>query len=196
MIGIVHLGQGNVGSVVRALRRMDIESELLETPRLEGIHGLIFPGVGNFKVAAEELDRRRWRTALLTWVKDDRPLLGICLGYQLMYEGSTESPGTEGLGLFPGQCDRVPSEKQPHMGWNRLLTETPNWAGYQDSWMYFVHGFVPPVGNETVLQAQDGGVAFAAGAERSRTLGVQFHPEKSSRDGSRFLSRFVEGLPC
>ncbi|MGE4157484.1 MAG: imidazole glycerol phosphate synthase subunit HisH [Planctomycetota bacterium] len=190
MIGIVNLGLANVGSVQRALGRLGAEGSLRATPDFRDCTHLILPGVGHFGRAADLLTSA-WRTALKDWIAAGRPLLGICLGYQLLFEGSSEAPEAKGLAILRGACQRVTSRLVPHMGWNRLKTEEPSGASFDGAFMYFTHSFAPPAAGAT-WSCEDGAAPFGVGTVKGKVVGVQFHPEKSATDGSRLLKAFLE----
>ena len=195
MIGVLDLGLGNVGSLCQCLARLDKDCARLTAPDFSGCSQLVFPGVGHFGKAAEMLDQG-WRAALADWVASEKSLIGICLGFQLLFSESVEAPGAKGLGFFAGRCEHVPSRKVPHMGWNKITTHTEWLTDFDHSRMYFVHSYAPRNVNDTVLTATDGGQDFTVGVWRAGVGGVQFHPEKSSVDGQNILKKFLEGSPC
>lgn len=191
MIGIVHLGLGNIGSVERAFARLKIPATLLTAPKAGDCSHLVFPGVGHFGRGCSLLTPA-WRNFLNAWISEEWPFLGICLGYQLLHEGSDEAPEAKGLGVFPGICRRVPSERVPHMGWNRLKSSQPQGRAFDGQFMYFTHSFAP-VAEGALWNTEDGSIPFGVGSVRGPVTGVQFHPEKSAEAGSRLLQSFWEG---
>ena len=197
-IAVLDYGIGNLASAYRALVHLGAHAELVaDAAEADGADGVVLPGVGAFGRCAEALvdsglDKVA-RNALETGV----PFLGICVGFQLLYEGSEESPGTPGLGALAGTVQRLPAGvKCPQIQWNplRAVGDRPSaiLAGLpMDPWMYFVHSFVPPIGPETVATCDYGG-DIAAAIERDHIWGTQFHPEKSGAFGLAVLANFVE----
>ena len=160
--------------------------------------GLILPGVGAFSDAMAALGRSGTIPAVLEAVGAGRPLLGICLGMQLLLDGSEEGPGVPGLGLIPGEVRRLPGcgLKIPHMGWNSLTPAKPSplFKGLpEEPYVYFVHSYACKAADPAdVLAVTDYGVPFHAAVQRGRILGFQFHPEKSGDVGQKLLANFVE----
>jgi imidazole glycerol-phosphate synthase subunit HisH len=192
MIAIVDYGAGNISSVKKALEHLRAEAQVTSDPLvIAGARKIIVPGVGHFS-RCQSLNENL-RTAVLDAIGGGKPFLGICVGMQWLFEGSTESPGTPGAALFPGQCSRFPAAvKSPHVGWNqievsgksRLLRGVSNGA-----FVYYTHSFRAPVVEHTVACTQYGGV-FSAAVERDNIFGVQFHPEKSAQTGLQILENF------
>lgn len=198
MIGIIDYGAGNLGNVLRALSYLRYEASLLESPsNLAGeVDLLVLPGVGAFPPARKELARRGWIPALREWGNSGKPLLGICLGMQLLYEASLEDGLTEGLGFFPGTVAPLAGlKKSPHMGWNRVswlreVTGITNlFKGGLDA--YFVHGYAAPVNEASLADTAIDGVRFSSVSLRNRIAGFQFHPERSGREGLRLFGTFI-----
>ena len=196
MIALIDYGAGNLTSVRKALAAVGADVQTPRTPAdLDSVEGVIVPGVGNFQQTSA-LDRE-WRDAIIGVVERGRPLLGICLGLQWLFEGSSEAPGCEGLALMSGQCERLKPEwpcKVPHVGWNEL--EFPRasrlFEGIKNrSHVYFTHSYAAPVTADCVGAATHA-EPFAAAVERERVFGVQFHPEKSSDAGLQILRNFLE----
>jgi len=199
---VVDYGMGNLLSVSKALTALGArttvsgERSALERAGTRSVDGLVLPGVGAFGEAARRLKRLRLWEPLREWIRADRPFLGICLGYQLMLDGSSEFGRTRGMGLVPGRVVRFPKGlKVPHMGWNRLVVTRRGWllAGLPSRpYAYFVHSFYPrPVRRAVVAAETDYGVRFASAVEFGRVAGVQFHPEKSQAVGLRILRNFI-----
>jgi glutamine amidotransferase len=196
VIALIDYKAGNLTSVRKALAAIGADVFTPETPgELAEARGIIVPGVGHFQ-ATRVLDVE-WTEAILDRVGNGRPLLGICLGMQWLFEGSEEAPDCPGLGLFGGQCYRLHGTggvKIPHVGWNSLERRGPGSIadGVPDgAQVYFTHSFVAPITSETVA-ATDHGEAFASIVQRGQVAGVQFHPEKSGDVGLRILRNFVE----
>ena len=195
MLAIVDSGGANIASVRFALERLGVRSELTaDSAVIRSAERVILPGVGS---AVEGMKRLRER-GLVDCVRDlTQPVLGICLGMQLLFESSAEGP-TETLGLIPGRVALLPDSsgiQVPHMGWNTVLTgrTVALLEGIaNDARFYFVHSYAGPV-NAFTLASCDHGTPFAAVVQRNNFSGVQFHPERSGAAGARLLRNFVEG---
>ena len=192
MIAIVDYGAGNISSVKKALDHLGAGAEVTTDPvTIAAAEKLLVPGVGHFS-RCQALNMQL-RKAVLESIASRKPFLGICVGMQWLFEGSTEAPDTPGAGLFSGQCARFPaSVKSPHVGWNqidlrgssRLLRGIPD-----SSFMYYTHSYRAPVMEQTVAATEYGG-EFSAAVERDDVFGVQFHPEKSGLVGLKILENF------
>jgi imidazole glycerol-phosphate synthase subunit HisH len=196
-VTVIDTGIGNIGNLLRALEQVGASPTLTKDPAVvASAHRLCLPGVGAFRPPRERL-RGALETALRRAVDQGAFLLGICVGYQLLFESSDEFGATDGLGMLSGQINRLPDNVSlPHIGWNRLIErrQHPLLAGLgDDPYVYFVHSFapvgVPPA--ETLASCRHG-ADFAAVAGRGRVMGTQFHPEKSAAVGLRLLRNFVE----
>ena len=199
MIAIVDYGAGNLRSVELALARLGVHTRVTADPDMLALaDGLILPGVGAFSDAMAALGRSGTIPAVLEAVGAGRPRLGICLGMQLLLDGSEEGPGVPGLGLIPGEVRRLPGcgLKIPHMGWNSLTPAKPSplFKGLpEEPYVYFVHSYACKAADPAdVLAVTDYGVPFHAAVQRGRILGFQFHPEKSGDVGQKLLANFVE----
>jgi len=196
MIGIVDIGMGNLQSVRKAFERIDQPARTVETAaEITAADRLVLPGVGAFGRAMEELTARGLRRPLVDTVAAGTPLLGICLGLQLLFDRSEEHGLHEGLALLAGDVRRLPDTvKVPHIGWNNLRIVRPGrlLAGVPDgAFFYFVQSyFVEPVDGGCVTGTTDHGRTFAAAVEAKNVFGVQFHPEKSQDAGLRILENF------
>lgn len=202
MITLIDYGAGNLHSLQGALTRLGFQSVRAVTPADAPAGGtLVLPGVGHFTAARAALVERGWWDALPPLVAEGRPLLGICLGLQLLAEASEESPGATGLGLLPGVSRLLgPGVKVPNMGWAkvRAMRAHPALPDFREDWLYFVHSYALDTDTETVL-ASTHGRPFAAMQARGRVMGFQGHPEKSGPFGESLL-RGVLGwmgeVPC
>ena len=193
MLAIVDSGGANIASVRFALERLGIASELTADPAvIRSAERVILPGVG----AAQEGMRKLREKNLVEVIRGlTQPVIGFCLGEQLLFESSAEGD-TVSLGLIPGRVARLPEAPGltvPHMGWNTLevLRDTPLLAGIpRDARFYFVHSFAGPV-NDFTLATATHGAPFAAVVQRSNFYGVQFHPERSGAPGAQLLKNFL-----
>jgi glutamine amidotransferase len=195
VIALIDYRAGNLTSVKKALAAIGAEVFVPERPdQLSAATGIIVPGVGHFG-ATRALDRA-WVDEIVAHVEHQRPLLGICLGMQWLFETSDEAPELRGLGLLSGRCVRLQPDrdvKVPHVGWNTLAVQRESWIADgvpDDAQVYFTHSYVAPVTAASVAVTEHGD-AFAAIVERGQVAGVQFHPEKSSDVGLRILRNFV-----
>jgi glutamine amidotransferase len=184
---------GNVRSVERALAQVGAEAKLTADPdELERADGLVLPGVGAFAPALEKLSNNGLGRRIVELAKNGKPLLGVCLGYQLLFEESTEHGRHEGLGLLPGKVVEVKdSPRLPVIGWCRLAKsdEAVLLQGIKDrSYFYFVHSFTPESSDSAIAWSE---FSPAAAAARGNVMGTQFHPEKSGPDGLRIYKNFV-----
>lgn len=186
MLTLIDYGAGNLASLEGALDRLGVSHRRAERPDQAAPEGaLVLPGVGHFEAAAAALKQRGWWAEIPHAVASGRHLLGICLGLQLLAEGSEEAPRTSGLGLLPGLCRRLgPGVKVPHMGWSRVQSGAahPGLPDPKGGWLYFVHSYALDAGPETVYLATHGR-PFSAVQGRGRVLGFQPHPEKSGPFG-------------
>ena len=195
MLAIVDSGGANIASVRFALERLGVQSELTADPVvIRAAERVILPGVG----AASEGMKRLQAKGLIDCVRTlKQPVLGVCLGMQLLFEESEEDGGVQTLGLIPGRVALLPDSPGvtvPHMGWNNLAIkrDTPLLRGFDATTrFYFVHSFAGPV-NEFTLASCEHGTAFAAVVQRGNFSGVQFHPERSGAAGAQLLKNFLE----
>lgn len=194
MIAIINYDAGNLASVSNALGRLQAEHIITkDTGELDRARAIIFPGVGHAKPAMESLQEN----GLDEWIKQTaKPLLGICLGMQLLYESSEEGCGTKGLGLIPGKLKKFDNSlgKVPHMGWNicKYIHQHPLTKGLKnDHHFYFVHSYYAPI-NDAAITSCNYTTNFAAITAWNNTMGTQFHPEKSGDAGHQLLKNFLE----
>lgn len=190
MIGIVALGAANRRSIEAALRRAGAATRFIEKPSEVGpCDALVLPGVANFGYVAEELDRTELRPALIEAIRFGIPLLGICVGFQLLFEGSDEAPRARGLGIFAGTVRRLRTPRVPHMGWNLVEPRGDIARG----WAYFANAFAPDASvPDALATTQDGDDTFTSAAVRGNVLGFQFHPERSGAYGAALIESFVQ----
>jgi len=200
-IAVLDYGIGNLRSAEKALQHVGAAARLVTDPaEVDAADAVVLPGVGAFGACARALRDSGLEKAAGRAIAGGVPFLAVCIGFQLLYEGSDESPGAEGLGVFSGQV--VPlaaTEKHPQMQWNQLEVVRDGGAGGEPAplrglgdkpWVYFVHSYAPPVGAETVAICDYGG-PVAALVARDNVWGAQFHPEKSGRSGLALLANFV-----
>lgn len=199
MIGIVDYGMGNLFSVSKALERLGADYFIsAEKTKLLQADALILPGVGSFRDAMERLPV----DTIKEFAATGKPLLGICLGMQLLFENSEENGPTQGLGLLPGNVRRFPGTtkegkayKVPHMGWNLLefVKESPILKNLNEDYVYFVHSYYVDAENSEVLLAKaDYHEKVSAVVGKDNVFGMQFHPEKSSKLGMALLDNFLQ----
>ena len=201
-IGLIDYGSGNLRSVAKALEAVGGDIELITAnPVPKGIAAIVLPGVGSFGDSVRHLTERGLFEPIQEWVRDRRPFLGICLGYQLLFEASEESPGVRGLGAFAGMVKRFDTAelKVPQIGWNRLtwtnqaLTRYPQLP--RDPFVYFVHSYYPVPADPAIVAATASyGAPFAAAVVTDNLLATQFHPEKSQENGLAILRQFVNSI--
>lgn len=201
MIGVIDYGAGNLRSVCNSLKKLSVNSTLIRSPEdIKDISSIIFPGVGSFGDSSEQLKKQRLFDPIKSWLKEDRPFLGICIGFQMLFEKSDESPNSDGFGIIPGKVVRFPEEnslKVPHMGWNEIKFENssdPIWQGIKTSThFYFVHSYYPePLESNSVSSITSYGLEFASSVRCGNIFGTQFHPEKSQAAGLKLISNFLE----
>ena len=202
LVAVLDYGIGNLRSAQKALERVGADARLTADPELvTRADGVVLPGVGAFGRCVEALASSGLAgvatDAALRAADGGRPFLGICVGLQLLYEGSWECPDVRGLGVMDGRVELLSGDvKRPQMQWNRLEPRADHamFEGLGDEpWMYFVHSYAPPVGPDTVATCRYGDEVCAAIA-KGNLWACQFHPEKSGDTGLRILSNFVAGL--
>lgn len=200
MIGMIDYDAGNIKSVEKALNYLGEEVVVTRDPEiLRSCEKVILPGVGSFGAAMEKLHKYELVPVIKEIVAKGTPFLGICLGLQLLFESSEESPGVEGLGILKGKIVKIPScegLKIPHMGWNslhlqndgRLFKDVP-----EGSYVYFVHSYYLQAENPQIVKAvTDYSTCIHASVEQGNVFACQFHPEKSSRWGLKMLENFAK----
>lgn len=198
-LGIIDYGAGNLSSVCNSFRAIGVEGRLVRTAAdLNGITHLVLPGVGAFGDCSRALKEQELVFLIRQWIEQDKPFLGICIGYQILFESSDETPGAEGLGVFRGHVQRFPESelKIPHMGWNTvhpINSDDPVWNDMGEApHFYYVHSYFPvPEDTSLVAATSTYGVTYAAAIRKGRLLATQFHPEKSQLLGLRLLQNFL-----
>lgn len=198
MISIIDYGAGNLQSVEKALRYLGCPCQITADPqKLMESHGAILPGVGSFGDAMEQLRARGLEQPIRELAMSGRPFLGICLGLQILFDESEESPGVQGLGLLKGKIIRLPKEsglKIPHIGWNSLEIQRQGglFQGLpQEPYVYFVHSYYLQAEEDVVTATADYGATIHAAVQKGNVMACQFHPEKSGKTGLAILENFV-----
>jgi imidazole glycerol-phosphate synthase subunit HisH len=196
VIVVLDYGIGNLRSAEKALQHVGADARLVDTPAdAAGAVGVVLPGVGNFGRCIEALRDSGLDRVALDAVATGTPFLGICVGMQMLYDGSEECPGVDGLGVLEGTNRLLPDDvKRPQMQWNVLektRADSPVLGGLADpTWMYFVHSYAPEPSADVVATCDYGGSVVAA-VERDNVWATQFHPEKSGDAGMQLLRNFV-----
>jgi imidazole glycerol-phosphate synthase subunit HisH len=197
MIAIIDYGMGNLHSVSKAVERLGYEAIVTSDPvQILAADGAILPGVGAFGDAMEQLKESNLRDVVIRYAGTGKPLLGICLGMQLLFTQSEEHGSHEGLNLLPGDVVRFRGAyKVPHMGWNKLAfiqSASPLFEGLEEGHVYFVHSYhVKPERESDLLAATDYYQPVTAIVGKDNVYGMQFHPEKSGEIGMQLLSNFL-----
>ncbi len=197
MLIVIDYDAGNTANVLRALEKIGVRAELSADPeKVLSATGLILPGVGAYPAAMAELEKRGLVSVIKEAVAKGTPLLGICLGMQILTEKGLEHEETMGLGFIPGVCRAIPASKDrpvPHMGWNslQLEQETVLTAGLSGQDVYFVHSYFTDVPKEYIDVTADYGLKIPAMIHKDLVFGAQFHPEKSGDVGLGILEKFV-----
>lgn len=195
MIAVIDYGGGNIGSLLGALGRRGAAFALVDRPEgLDRATAAILPGDGAFAATMAALEERGFADAVRSFAAGGRPLLGICVGMQVLFEGSDEFGETPGLGLLPGRVSRFQNAPRiPHMGWNRLEPVAPHpfvQGLGEEPYAYFLHSYRAPVTPDTVAAATHG-ERFSAIVARGNLVGTQFHPEKSRTAGAHLIDNFL-----
>lgn len=197
-VAICDYGVGNLRSVERALLHAGADVLLTDdAEQMRACAGVVLPGVGAFGAAVDALDDTGLGDVVIDIARSGMPLLGVCLGHQLLFEESTENGGRRGLGLVPGRIVRLERErgKIPHMGWNRLqfTSRSPIFDGIEDgSYVYFVHAYAALDAGEATAATTDYGGPMVAACATGNVWSTQFHPEKSGTTGLRIYANFVQ----
>lgn len=200
MVAIIDYNVGNLASVYNACCLLDTKATIIKDPDLvKNFDRVILPGVGAFGDAMEHLNSSGMREAVLEFAKSGKPMIGICLGMQLLFDSSEEFGSHEGLGLIPGQVVKFDKSamkedlKIPHMGWNKIFTK-PNklFDGLINPYLYFVHSYHVNTDEQYTIGKTIYGYEFASAVNRDNIFGFQPHPEKSHSNGLKILKNFME----
>jgi glutamine amidotransferase len=194
-IAVLDYGIGNLHSAQKGLQRTGADARLTADPvEIEAADGVVLPGVGAFGACMRAMKETGLDEVAVASAASGRPFLGICVGMQLLYEASEESPGVAGLGILPGVVRWLPpTVKRPQIQWNVLACRSPLHPlleGLDGAWLYFVHSLAPELGGDVIATTSYGADVTAASA-RGNVMATQFHPEKSARAGFRLLWNFV-----
>mgnify|MGYP001161387522 FL=1 len=200
MIAIIDYGHGNLQSVYKALSLLNFESQITDSIKdIENAHSLIFPGVGAFGDCMQNLDDKGLTEIIKKSIKSGKPFLGICLGLQILFESSEESPGVQGLSIFKGSISKMNFNKNklkvPHMGWNQIKMKRKSklFESVEDeSWVYFVHSYKIDPDLDIVDTTSSYGDDFGSSVSFENIYATQFHPEKSSDLGLNILGNFCK----
>lgn len=195
MIAIIDYGAGNLHSVKNALDYIGAECEITSSAeKILEADAVILPGVGAFGDCMRSLEKAGLIDVVKTAAKSGKPFLGICLGLQLMFEESEETPGVKGLGIFKGKVVKIPDcgLKIPHMGWNSIKLEKESRLFEDNSFVYFVHSYyIQPEDKSIVSASAEYGTKLDVAVESGNVFAAQFHPEKSGEEGMKILRKFV-----
>ncbi len=200
MIAIIDYGAGNVQSVYKALKYIGCDCKITrDKNEIINANGAILPGQGSFGDCMRSMIEYDIRDTVLDYIRSGKPFLGICVGLQLLFEGSEESEGTEGIGVFSGKIKRIPNGeglKIPHMGWNSLsiMNREGIFRDIEDNpYVYFVHSYYLDSPDKSIVTAQtEYGVTIDAAVMKDNITATQFHPEKSGDVGLKMLKNFAE----
>ena len=201
MIAIIDYGAGNIQSVYKALKFIGADCKVTsDKDEILNADGAILPGVGSFGDAMDTMTKRGIKDTIIEYTKSGKPFLGICLGLQLLFPESEETPGVKGLDIFKGSITKIPNQnrtlKIPHMGWNNISIKQKNGI-FKDiegePYVYFVHSFYLKAQDKDIVAATTQyGVEIDAAVQKGNIIATQFHPEKSGEVGLKMLKNFVE----
>ncbi|MBQ9812196.1 MAG: imidazole glycerol phosphate synthase subunit HisH [Thermoguttaceae bacterium] len=201
MIAIIDYGMGNLRSVQKAFERLGVDATITsDASAVLSASKVVLPGVGAIADAITELKRANLVDAIYKTIESDKPFLGICLGFQALFEESEENGGTKGLGIFKGKVLRFPESPEyvvPHMGWNDLSfkKDVPIYAGIKPTdYVYFVHSYYVACDDDSIVATTTNydDVDFCSSIAKGNVFGTQFHPEKSQNVGLKMLQNFAE----
>ena len=197
MIAVIDIGSGNLSSVANALKYLNAQYKITsKNEDIEQADKVIFPGVGNFGNAMSNLKKQGLIESIKKAISDKKPFLGICLGMQLLFDESEESPNKKGLVIFEGKVRKFKvGLKVPQIGWNQIKIKNGKvFKGIKGSpYMYFVHSYYAEPADKSIITATtDYGIDFASAIEKDNVFAVQFHPEKSGEVGLKILENFLK----
>ena len=200
MIAIIDYGAGNIQSVSKALAHIGCEAFITrDKDKILKADGAVLPGVGSFGDTMDTMNEYGIKDTVIEYAKSGKPFLGICLGLQLLFPKSEESPDAEGLGIFDGSITKIPSGeglKIPHIGWNSLDIKKSDglFKGIgKNPYVYFVHSYFLNASDKSIVSAQtEYGVTIDAAVEKGNVFATQFHPEKSGETGLKILRNFAD----
>lgn len=201
MIAIIDYGAGNIQSVYKALKFIGADCKVTsDKDEILNADGAILPGVGSFGDAMDTMTKRGIKDTIIEYTKSGKPFLGICLGLQLLFPESEETPDVKGLDIFKGTITKIPNQnrtlKIPHMGWNNISIKQKNgiFKGIEgEPYVYFVHSFYLKAQDKDIVAATTQyGVEIDAAVQKGNIIATQFHPEKSGEVGLKMLKNFVE----
>lgn len=182
--GIINLNSGNLLSIVSAVKKAGFEVTVINQPQ-EGFDVLVMPGQGRFGYVASQLDKYGWREFILQWIAQDKKIIGICVGMQLLFENSIEDDQAIGLGVLPGRIEKLNHTKTPMVGWAQLDSQLEL---FKDDYVYFVNSYAIPR-SEYCVASVNYGDQFCAVVNKGQVYGFQFHPEKSGQYGLEMLKK-------
>ncbi|MEM9399443.1 MAG: imidazole glycerol phosphate synthase subunit HisH [Verrucomicrobiota bacterium] len=197
--GLINYGRGNLASVRKALVNSGTKvCDITAAEQFDSVEAVVFPGQGHFGESVTKLTDMGLVDPIKQWIEADKPFLGICLGFQLLFEESEESPGVDGLGILKGKVVRFPSNvgKIPHMGWNVVKAQDKQNSLFRElsatPYFFHVHSYYPEgVDADVVACFTEYGVKFVSGIRKGNIHAFQFHPEKSQANGIKLLDAFV-----
>lgn len=199
MLGIIDYNMGNLASVYNACSLFEKNLKIVRKPsEFKDLTKVILPGVGAYKDAMVHLENSGLKNAILEFAKENKPILGICLGMQLLFESSEEFGFTKGLGLIDGQVVKFDKSKTkdlkiPHMGWNIIKNkENPLFKDLENPYLYFVHSFHAVTDEKNIIGKTTYGYEFASAVNKDNIYGFQAHPEKSHNNGLKILENFIK----
>ena len=201
MVAIVDYNMGNLASVFNACKLIGIDAHIVSNPKLlKDFDRVILPGVGAFADAMEHLESTGMKSAILDFVSSGKPIIGICLGMQLLFDSSEEFGMCQGLGLIPGKIvafDKskmdMDEHKVPHVGWNKIIHKQSNlFNKLKDPYLYFVHSFHAITDDKYIIGTTHYGYDFTSAVQKDNIYGFQPHPEKSHDNGIQILKNFME----
>ena len=199
MIGIIDYNMGNLASVYNACHLIDAKATIVKNPEdLKNFNRVILPGVGAYKDAMEHLIQTGMREAVYEYAKSGKPMIGICLGMQLLFESSQEFGHSDGLGLIDGEVVKFDKSKMssdlkiPHMGWNKIVNkDNPLFKNLQNPYLYFVHSYHVVTDDKYTIATTNYGYDFVSAVNKDNIFGFQPHPEKSHNNGLKILENFI-----